>query len=195
MECSKKYFILSQWSSMCMMTFSEGAKSYFPKIKSAVRKSAPNTMVCWLWNIAQETSPTALEKIWISRRREGRKDVFIMSHDDSVGYCWLLFTLHWPFTVQSSLFSCDLQRRVHAVCHLLGPALGDQWTQENRQHYILRRAHQPVVLWVVCFLTLHFCTNKNYRSWDPGVKRDSNRLSFNKAIIFTLRYGNRKMSL
>lgn len=57
MVCSKMHFILSQWSSTCMMTFSKGAKSYFAKIKSMVRKSAPNTMVCWIWNIPPETAP------------------------------------------------------------------------------------------------------------------------------------------
>lgn len=189
MECSKKYFILSQWSSMCMMTFSEGAKSYLPQIKSTVRKSAPNTMVCWLWNIAPETSPMALEKTWISRRQEGarRRYLLCLATNYSIGHCWFLFTLCWPFTLQSSLFSCDLQPRVHAVCHLLGSALADRCTQENRQYYIQRNAHQPAVpaenRKIVCFLTLHFRINKNYMSWDPGVKHDPNKLDFNKRLF------------
>lgn len=37
MGCPKMHFILSQWSSTCMMTFSEGAESYFAKMKSTVR--------------------------------------------------------------------------------------------------------------------------------------------------------------
>lgn len=116
----------------------------------------------------------------------GLKTVFIMSRDDSIGHCWFLFTLRWPFTLRSNLFSCDLQPRVHAVCHPLGPALANGYNQENRWYYIQRNAQQPTGPWIVCFLTLHFCTNKNYVSGDSGVKHDLNKLDFNKVFPFCI---------
>lgn len=136
MGCSKKHFILSQWSSTCMMTFSEGAKSCFTKIKSTVRKicSKHNGLLDLKYH--SEDKPHGAGE-YLSQQKVGRsmKTVFIMSWDDSVGHCWFLFTFHWPSALQSSLFSCDLQPREHAGCHPLSPVLDNWYTQEKKAIY------------------------------------------------------------
>lgn len=92
-------------------TFSEEAGNYFSKIKSAVRKS-----VQIQWSAGFEILPwrrTAGIEEHLSRQtmRKRAQTVFIISWDDSTGRCRFLCILCWPFTLRSSLFSCDLQQR------------------------------------------------------------------------------------
>lgn len=92
-------------------TFSEEAGNYFYKIKSAVRKSLQIQ-----WSAGFEILPwrrTAGTEEHLNRQtmRRRARTVFIMSWDDSTGRCWFLCILCWPFTLGSSLLSCDLQRR------------------------------------------------------------------------------------
>lgn len=88
-------------------------------------------MICWLWNTVPESSPMTLEKTWISRRREGHEDDIYYVLRRTPGHCWD-FCLHCAdLHTQSNLFSCDLQPRVHAVCHPLGPTVASGVTKKT----------------------------------------------------------------
>jgi hypothetical protein len=133
---------------------------------------------------------------YLSQQTVGRsvKMVFIMSWDSSIGHCWFLFTLHWPFIWQSSLFSCDLQPRVYVARHLLGSSLANQYTRHKGSVYWEMFIHlQFYELSVFSLCT--FVSIKIHMDWGTWVNHDPNSLGSNKVITSTLHCGNCKMSL
>lgn len=92
-------------------TFSEEVGNYFSKIKSAVRKSVQIQWSAGFEILPWRGSPGTGEHLNWQMMRRRVQTVFIMSWEDSTGHCWFLYILCWPFTLHSSLCSCDLQRR------------------------------------------------------------------------------------
>lgn len=166
-----------------MITFSEGAESYFAKIKSIVRKFCSKYNGLLDLKYCSRNKPHGARE-YLSQQKVGStvKTVFIMSWEDSIGHCWFLFTLCWPFTLWSSLFSCDLQPGAHAVCHLWGPG------RANQERGIMD-PETSISLQFLEFSAFSFCTfvlTKIYGSWDTSIKHDPNRLDFKKVIISTI---------
>lgn len=157
MECLKSILVFVSEVLCAWWHFQKKLEAILPKLKVQLG-NLPQTQ--WsagfeilLWAKPQEAEGTKSEV------RRSVKAVFIRSWDDSGDHCWFLFTLCWPFPLQSSLFSCDPQLTAHVAGHLWGMVLANWYIQSRGSRYL----EMPIRLQLheLCFLPWWFSTEIN----------------------------------
>lgn len=166
-----------------MITFSEGAKSYFAKIKSIVRKAAPNTWSAG-FEILLQRQATWCQRI--PESAEGGKD-----HEDGIYYVlgWLhrsllisvytVLTFHPPEQFVQLWYTTKSTGSLSSA----GPWASQPVYHGKRQDTDGETSISLLFFEWSAFSLCTFVQTKVYMSWNTSAKHDPNRMHFDKVSI------------